>query len=144
MRPEGVERGARARAEKGEETRLTVVGEGERAAQHQRGGQAKGEVGAEGEQRTGAQQPPRPGQQVVDKADDCLLYTSQTVSGEEYRPVEGSNAHILTRYTVEQTVCTSNPWRCGQILAEKVISSTPVEGATEEIHTCLLYTSRGV
>ena len=60
---------------------------------------------------------------------------TQTVSGEEYRPVEGSNAHILTRYTVEQTVCTSNPWRCGQILAEKVISSTPVEGATEEIHT---------
>ena len=49
---------------------------------------------------------------------------TQTVSGEEYRPVEGSNAHILTRYTVEQTVCTSNPWRCGQILAEKVISST--------------------
>ena len=60
---------------------------------------------------------------------------TQTVSGEEYRPVEGSNAHILTRYTVEQTVCTSNRWRCGQILAEKVISSTPVEGATEEIHT---------
>ena len=60
---------------------------------------------------------------------------TQTVSGEEYRPVEGSNAHILTRYTVEQTVCTSNPWRCGQIIAEKVISSTPVEGATEEIHT---------
>ena len=60
---------------------------------------------------------------------------TQTVSGEEYRPVEGSNAHILTRYTVEQTVCTSNPWRCGQILAEKVVSSTPVEGATEEIHT---------
>ena len=47
---------------------MAVVGEGERSAQHQRGHQAKGEVGAEGEQRPRAQQPPQRRQQVVDKA----------------------------------------------------------------------------
>ena len=65
VRPKGVKRHARARAEKGKEARLAVGSKREHAAEQQRAEQPKGEVGGEGDERPRAQQLPQCRQRVV-------------------------------------------------------------------------------